>query len=159
MAGVALCRQALELAHGGALVTRVAIDRGMRANQRKAVQVLIDLLNGNMPALYGMALFAIGAHLPLVNVGVAVGALRTDIREHHFGVALRASHAFMQPAQGIFGGVMVEFRDGADGLPAADSVAILTRNAETTVGTSRIGRRLRLPTGCMSAGEHRESDG
>ena len=159
MARVAHRREPLELTHGGALVTGVAIHGGMRAYQRKAIQMLVDLLNRDVPAFYRMALFAIGSHLPLVNVGVAVGALRTDIRENHFGVALRASHAFVQPAQGIFGGVVVEFRDGADGLPAADSVAILTRNAETTVGTSRIGGRLRLPTGCMSAGEHRKSDG
>ncbi len=51
MAGVASCRQALELPHGCILVAGIAIHRGMRANQRKAVDVLVDLLNRHVPAL------------------------------------------------------------------------------------------------------------
>lgn len=50
MAGEALRRQTLELAHGSAFVTGIAVDGGMGADQRKPVEVLINLLNRNMPA-------------------------------------------------------------------------------------------------------------
>jgi len=39
-----------------------------------------------------MALRAIGAELPAMNVGMTVGALRTNILEDHAGVALSTSH-------------------------------------------------------------------
>jgi hypothetical protein len=55
-------------------VARIAVQRGMRAHQRETVQVLIDLLHRNVPSLYVMALFTVGAHLSLVNIGVAVRA-------------------------------------------------------------------------------------
>ena len=74
MAGNALRRKSLELPHGCALMAGVAVHGGVRADQREPVQVLVNLLHRNMPTLDGMTLFAIGAHLALVDVSVAVGA-------------------------------------------------------------------------------------
>lgn len=156
VAGEAHRRKTLELADRCALMTGIAVHRGVSPDERETIQVLIDLLDGNMPTLYGMALFAVGAHLPLVNVRVTIRALGTHIGEHHLGVALGASHALMHSAQRVLGGVVVELRDGADGLPAAQRVTVLAGNAEASVGTSRIGRR--LPTRRLSAGEHRKYD-
>ena len=119
MAGETLRRQTLELAHGSAFVAGVAVHSGVRADQREPVEVLIDLLNRNMPAPDRMALLAVCAHLPLVDIGVAVGALRADIGKDHLGVALRAGHTFMQTAQRVFGGVVIEFRNCSDRLPTA----------------------------------------
>ena len=45
VARIAGRRQALELSDCSALVALVAIERGVRANQREAVQVLVDLLD------------------------------------------------------------------------------------------------------------------
>lgn len=45
MAGEALRRKAFELANGRALVARIAVDGGVRANQRESIEVLINLLN------------------------------------------------------------------------------------------------------------------
>jgi hypothetical protein len=53
---------------------------------------------------------------------------------------------------------VIKLGDGADRLPTAYGVAVLTRNAEATVGTTRIGGRLRLPAGRLTAGEHRKRD-
>jgi hypothetical protein len=53
-------------------MTRVAIDRGVRAYQREAIHVLVDLLDRNVPAFHRMALFAVGSHLGFVNVCVAL---------------------------------------------------------------------------------------
>jgi hypothetical protein len=66
-----------------------------------------------------VALLAIRAHLALMNVGVAVCALRAHIGENHLGVALSACHSFMQAAQRVLGGVVIEFRDGSNRFPAA----------------------------------------
>ena len=119
VAGEALGRKPLELAYGSALMTGIAIHRRVCADQREAIEVLVDLLHGNMPAPHRVALLAIGAHLALVDVRVAVCALRTHIRKDHLGVALRAGNSLMQAAQRVLGGVVIEFGDRADRLPAA----------------------------------------
>ena len=98
MAGEAGGRQTLELAHRSALMTGIAVDGGVRADQREPIQVLVDLLHGNIPAPDRVALLAIGAHLALVDVGVAVGALRTHIRKNGLDVALRTRHTLVHAA-------------------------------------------------------------
>lgn len=45
MAGIALGREALELADGSAFVAGAAIQGGVRAEQRKPILVLLNLLN------------------------------------------------------------------------------------------------------------------
>lgn len=158
MAGVALSGEALELADRGPLVAGIAIYRGVGADQGEPVQVLVDLLNGNVPPANAVALLAVGTHLALMNVGVAIGALSTDVGKHHLGMALGASHTLVHSAQRVLGGVVIKLGDGADRLPTAYCVAVLTRNAEATVGTTRIGRRLRLRPRRLTAGENRKCD-
>ena len=60
-------------------MARIAIQRGVRPHQRETVHVLIDLLNCHIPALDRVALFAVCAHLPLVNVCVTGRALRSHV--------------------------------------------------------------------------------
>jgi hypothetical protein len=69
---------------------------------------------------------------------VALAALRSDIREHRLGVALRARNAFVHSAQRILCGVVIELRNGANWFPTAQRVTVLTRNAEASVRTPRI---------------------
>ena len=155
MAGVTGRRQALELSHSGILVAGIAIHGGMRANQRKAVNVLVDLLNRDIPALDRVALLAVGAHLPLVNVGVAVRALRSHIREHQLGVALGTGHALVHSAQRVLGRVVIEFRNSADRLPTAESVAVLAGNAKASVRAPRVRGGLHLSTCQFPARQNR----
>ena len=91
----------------------------MGPDQREAIQMLIDLLDRNIPALDGVTLLAVGAHLGLVNVRMALPALRSDIRENRLGMALRAGNTLVHAAQRILGGVVIKFRNGADRLPTA----------------------------------------
>lgn len=105
----------------------------MRPEQRKAVLVLLNLLHRDLPSLDGVALLATGAELPLVNIGVAIRALRAYICEHRLGVALRAGDALMHPAQGKTGLVVVEFRDTSNRFPPALGVAILAGNIQRSV--------------------------
>jgi hypothetical protein len=151
-------RKTLELAYCGALVTGVAGDSCVRTNQGEAIQVLIDLLDGNIPALYCVALLAVGAHLAFVDICVTGRALRAYIREDWLGVALSAGHTLVHAAQRILGGVVIEFWYGADRLPAAQRVAILARDTEASMRTARVGGRLRLATPRLSAGNHRKCD-
>ena len=144
MAREAHRRQSLELADRRALVAGIAIQRGVRADQREAIHVLIDLLNGNVPAPHGMALLAVRSHLALVDISVTVRALGSYIREHQLGVALRAAHALVHTPQRVFCGVVIKFGHRPDRLPAAQRVAVLTGNAQTTVRTARVCGRLRL---------------
>jgi hypothetical protein len=95
VARVALGGEALELAHRGSLVAGIAVHCGVRSDKGEAIQVLVDLLNRNVPSPNAVALFAVGAHLALVNVGVAISALRTDVGKYHLGVALGAGHALV----------------------------------------------------------------
>jgi len=115
----------VELAERAVLVAGVAGSRGVRAGQREPVHVLVDLLHRNLPAADGVTGLAVGTHLALVNVGVAVGALVADIGENHFGVASGASYALMHAAQGEFRQIVVELRHGADRLPSVNGVAVL----------------------------------
>lgn len=158
MAGVAGRREALELSNRRARVALVAIDSRVCADQGEAVQVLVNLLDRNIPSLDGMALLAVCPHLPLVDVGVTVGALRTHIAEDRLGMTLRATHAFVHAAQRIFRGVVIELRNSADRLPSAQRVAVLTGNAKAAMGTPRVCRRLRLPSGQLPAQENRQRE-
>ena len=127
-------------------MARITIQRGMRANQRETIHVLIDLLNGDVPALHRVALLTVRAHLPLVNVGVTGRALRSHVRKNQLGMALRAAHALVHAAQGILRGVVIKFGNGPDRLPSIECVAVLAGNAETSVWAARVRGGLYLST-------------
>ncbi len=105
--------------------------------------MLTDLLDGNLPSLYRMTLFAVGTKLPLVDVGMAIGALVPHVAEHGLHVALRASDTLVQSTQGIARLIVVEFRSITNRFPSTQRVAVLTRNVKRTVGTTRSSTRLR----------------
>lgn len=157
VARVAGGRKALELSYGRALVARVTTHGRVCARERKPVHVLVDLLDRNVPTFHRVALFTVRAHLRLVNVCMALAALCPDIREHRLGVALRARNPFVHSAQRIFCGVVIELRNGANRLPSAQRVTVLTRNAQASMGTARIRRRLRLRRR-HAARQRREND-
>jgi len=119
MARVARGREALELSDRRVLMAGIAIQGRMRTDQREAVDVLIDLLNRDIPTFYRVALLAICPHLPLVNVGVAIRALRSHIGKDQLGVALRATDALVHAAQGVLRGVVIKFGNGPERLPSA----------------------------------------
>jgi hypothetical protein len=100
----------------------------MRAQERKAILVIFYLLDGIVPALNGVALRAVGAHLPLVNVNVTILAVLPYVGEHGLDVALRALHFFVHAAQGVLGLVVVKLWNGSDGAPACCGVAVFARN-------------------------------
>lgn len=75
----------------------------MRSYQRKAILVIANRIQGDIPPLDTVAAFAIRAELPAMDVGVAIGTVRAHILEDEAGMTLRATHLLVHAAQGITG--------------------------------------------------------
>ena len=113
-----------------------ALHRGVSAQKREAILVILNLLNGIVPTKNGVAPRAVRAHFPLVNIGVAILTILAHICEDRFYVALRALNFLVHAAQWITRFVVIEFRDGADGTPACGGVAVLAGNGKRSVRTT-----------------------
>ena len=153
VARIALRRKRLELGTRTALVARLAIQGGMGSCQREAIVVTLNLLNRNLPAANGVALFAIRAQLPAVNIRVAILAAQADVAEHRFHVALRASDRRMHAAQRVPRLVVIKFGNRADRLPGIRRMTVLAGEVEVTVWTmSALAVNLR-PGRCRTYGK------
>lgn len=128
MAGIARGRHGLKLAARGAFVARVAVHGRVRPGKREAIVMLLDLLHADLPSLNRVALLAVGAQLPPVNIGMAVLAALPHIRKHRLHVALHAGHRLVHAAQWITSLVVVELRNCTDRFPRACRVAVLARS-------------------------------
>jgi len=137
--------ESLELADGRTLMAAVALQQRVRPYQRKTVEMLLDVLHGNTPALHAVAVLASSAELPAMDIGVAVGAFCARVREHQIAVALPAADPFVHAAQGELGLVVVKLRNVADGLPGRESVAVLAGEIQIAMRAARgrIGWTLR----------------
>jgi hypothetical protein len=118
----------LELTDSSALVAILALHRGVSAQKREAILVILDLLDSNIPTLDGVALGAVRAHLALVHVSVAVLTLLAHVGKDWLYVALRAWHFFVHATQGVLGFVVIELWIGPNRLPTRRSVTVLARN-------------------------------
>ncbi len=137
VAGSAGRRQALELAHCRSLVAVFALHGGVSAEKREAILVILNLLNGIVPTENRVALRAVRAHFPLVNIGVAILTILAHVCEYRFYVALRALNFLMHAAERISCFIVIKFRDGADGAPASSGVAVLAGDGQRSVRTAR----------------------
>jgi hypothetical protein len=70
----------------------------VRSQQWEAILVIFHLLDGDIPALNGVALCAVRAHFSLVNVGVTVLAILANVGKDGLAVALHALHLFVHAA-------------------------------------------------------------
>jgi hypothetical protein len=127
----------LKFAVRAALVASITVDGCVGTGQRETIVVLLHIFNSDGPSADGVALLAIRAQLTLVNIGVAVLAALTDVRENHLHVTLDASDAAVHTAQRIARLVVIELRNCADRLPAICRVAVLARDGKTAVWTTR----------------------
>ena len=153
VAGLALCGKTVENSRRGLLVAFFALYRGVRTEQRESIQVIFNLLDGDAPALNGVALRAVRTHLVTVHVfvGMAVDAILADVCKYRLDMALRALDLFVHSAQGVFGFVVIEFRNGTYRFPTRRGMTVFAGYGQ---GTMRATRRpfLRLSTcGLLSA--------
>lgn len=142
------------MADGGALVAFLAGHRGVSAEQREAVLVVLDLLHGDLPAEYGVTLRAIRTKFAPVNIRMAVRAILSDIGENWLCMTLGAFHLFVHAAQRVTRFVVIEFGNGSNGPPTRGGVAVFARNRQ---GTMRAPGGLPLREGRRNnAREHEE---
>lgn len=128
-----------ELAESGILVAVLAGCRCVRSSQREAVLVLVDLGGGNIPSSDRVAVLAGPGHLAAVDVSVAVRTPGADIAEDHLRVAVHAIDTFVHATERKLRlGIVVEFRDGANRLPAVNGVAVLARDIQVAVRAASI---------------------
>ena len=138
MARIAADIESLELARRGALMTIRAIQPRVPSSQGEPVFMIRRQLKGDVPALHRMTLFA-GPHFTAMNVGVAVSATGPRVREHWLGMALRAGNVLVHAPQRKAGFVVIEFRNCADRLPSHRGMAVLARDVQVAVRTTRDG--------------------
>jgi hypothetical protein len=99
--------------------------------------MLLNVLNRDLPSTDGVALLAVGSQLALVNVGVTVLATLSDVGENRPHMTLSAAYRLVHAAQSIFRLVVIEFRNAADWFPSRRCVAVLARDAQVAVWTTR----------------------
>lgn len=168
VAGVTGGRQALELAGSGAGVALLAVSQRMCPDQRKSILVIPDCVQGDLPAADGVALFAVGAHLAAMQVGMAVGALLAHIGENEAGMAGRATQLLVHPAQRIAGVIVVKLGSCTDWLPTRAAMAVFARDCQRAVRIGHLRTRVRrgrtllaqllLPGHACKQGQHSYPD-
>lgn len=114
----------------------LALDDGVGAEQREAVEVLLNRLDRHLPSEHRVALGAVRAELCAVDVRVTIRAILAYVSENRLGMASGAGHFFVHAAKRITRTVMIEFRNCANRGPAGVGVAIFAGDVEGTVRTS-----------------------
>ena len=136
----------------------IAVYGSVGARQWEPIVVLLHILNCDLPSSNGVALLAIGAQLALVDVGMAVLAALTNIRENHLHVTGGAGHRSVHATQGITGLIVIELGNGPDRLPPIGGMAVLAGKSQIAMRTVRAfgGLRLRASREC---GNRKSYDG
>jgi len=116
-------------------VAVLALHGGVGAEQRKAVHVIFNLLDGYVPPLNGVTLCTVGTHLSAVNVLVAIRAILAYVGENRLHVTLHTGNFFMHSAEWILCFVVIEFGDRTNGAPASGGMTVLTGNGQRTMRT------------------------
>ena len=122
--------ETIELADGSDLMAGVTVHCGVSADQRKSILMLIDVVNGNLPAVGVVTKLTLRAVLAAMQIGVAILTLLRSIAEDQGLVAIGALHFCMAAAQRKLSLRMVELEFGAERLPSLRRMAILTRDLE-----------------------------
>jgi hypothetical protein len=122
--------EAVKLADRADPVAGVAVYGCMSADQRESILMLIDAVNGNLPAVGVVAEFTLRAILAAMQIGVAVLALYRGVAEIKILVAIDTLHFRVPAMQGKLSFRMVEFEFGAQRPPALSGVTLLARDLE-----------------------------
>ena len=122
-------------------VTGIAFDRRMRPYQGKAVLVLVDVVDRNLPTGVSMTQIALRGVFSPVDIGVAVLTLIADLAEDKISVAVLAAHTLVHPSQRKTGLAVIELKHVAEGLPTLRCVAILAGDLQRTMWTLLWARR------------------
>lgn len=128
VANDAISGQSFELPCRRTRVTGITLQNRVCPEKRKTILVFANRTQRYHPPIHGVALFALGAHLPSMDIGVTIGALVSYIREHQVHVTLRAANVLMHSPQWIPRLIVIKLRNVANRLPARKGVAVLARD-------------------------------
>jgi len=116
-------------------VALIALHRGVRSQQWKPVEMLLDCLHGNLPAKNRVTLGAVRAQLPAMDIRMTIRAVFAHIRENRLQVAFRAIRLRVHSTQRVARRVMIEFGDRSNRCPVRIGVAVFAGNGKRSVGT------------------------
>src|SRR6201987_1120974 len=100
----------------------------MRADQREAILMLIDVVNGNLPTIGVVAELAFSTVFATMQIRMAVLTLHRCVAENQVLVAIGALHFCVPATQRKLSSRMVEFEFGAQRLPSLSGVTLLARD-------------------------------
>jgi len=115
----------IELSYGSHSVTGVTIHYGVSTNQREAVLMFVDVVDGDLPAVHPVADVALRSVLPAVQVSMAILALLANVAEDGIKMTFLAGHVDVHPAQGIGRLVVIKLWVFANWHPGCGRVAVL----------------------------------
>jgi len=122
--------EAVELADGADLMAGVAVYGGVRADQGKAVLMLVDVVNRDLPAVWVMAEFALRAVFAAMQVGMTVLAFLRRIAENERFVTIGTIYLGVPAAQRKFRLRVLELEPGTERFPALCGVTFLALDFE-----------------------------
>ena len=135
--------EAIELPYRSHLVAGIAVHHGMGPDQGKAVLVLVDVVDGDLPAIGVVAQLALGAILAAMQIGMAILALVGSVGEIEIGVTVTAGDRGMPAAERKSRLGVIEFDLALDDLPVRGGVAGNARHVEVAMRALRRGDRPR----------------
>jgi hypothetical protein len=100
--------------------------------------VVLDLVDGDLPAEHAVTLRAIGAELPQVDVRVAISTILPDIGENWLRMTFNTSNFFVLSTQRIRGLVVVKLQYRAYRTPSRRGVTVFAWNRQGSVRTADI---------------------
>ena len=107
----------------------------MSADERKAILMLIDGVNGHLPSGDLVAELALRAISAAVNVGMAVLTIGADVCENRVDVTSLAAHAAVQTEQRKTGLGVIEIGLFTNRSPLRNRVALSAGDLERTMRT------------------------
>jgi hypothetical protein len=122
--------EAVELADGADLMAGVAVYGGVRADQGKAVLMLIDVVNRDLPAVRVMAEFALRAVFAAMQIGMTILTFLRGIAEYERFMTIGALYFGVPAAQRKFRLRVLELKPGAERFPALCGVTFLALDFE-----------------------------
>jgi hypothetical protein len=100
--------------------------------------VVLNLVDGNLPAENGVTLRAIGAELAQVDVRVTIGAILPDISENRLCMTFNTSNFFVLSTQRIRGFVVIKLQYRTYRTPSRRGVTVFAGNRQGAVRTADI---------------------
>jgi hypothetical protein len=118
------------LPHRSHPVAGIAVRDRVGPDQGKAILMLVNGMNGNLPAIHAVAKVALRAILAPMDIGVAVLAIGADVGKHWIDVAFLAAHLDVHTPQRISGLAVIELRLGTNRPPGGSRVAVFAGDVQ-----------------------------